>query len=217
MDLQLLLKKSEEYESEEGRADVYPMVKHWIETHEGSDVDMIRAVATLLFVWNAGYYVRAGRGFPSAIQSLDKLFRNRLFRELLPTMMGFRISTADLDSLRDKIVRLYDCVDAHEGLGVAGSSKVLHLLQSELFIMWDDKICTYYHKGHRKRGMRHQRGGGNCYYEFLSEMQTHAQEMLKAVEERAVLEQIEKICGYPKTLTKALDEANYLIHTKKKT
>jgi hypothetical protein len=132
MKFALLLKKSQQFESDEGRADVYPMVKHWIQTHQGSEVDLVRAVATLLYIWNAGYYTRAGRGFRSAVESLQKLLSNKLFREFLPAVNGVRLATADLDKLRDKIVKLYDCVDAHEGFGVAGSSKAIHLLQSDL-------------------------------------------------------------------------------------
>jgi len=72
MKLSLLLHMSEKFEQEEARADVYPMVKYWVENNE-TDLEKIRGIATLLYIWNAGYYSRAGIGFQGARASQKKL------------------------------------------------------------------------------------------------------------------------------------------------
>src|SRR6059036_2337196 len=115
MNLRLLFSKSRQFETV-ASADVYPMVRNWIQTHPRFNIDTIRGVATFLFVWNAGYYNRAGEGFSAAVEILEKLFANSLFRKLFPSLSGLEIVSADLSSLKETIVRLYDCVDSHDGL-----------------------------------------------------------------------------------------------------
>jgi len=213
MDLKLLFDKSQQFEKEEARADVYPMVRNWIESHSESDVERTRGLATLLFVWNAGYYSRAGRGFPAAVKSVEALFKNRSFQGLFSAAKGFEIVSTDLLPSRKIIVDLYDCTDSHEGIGPTATSKILHLLQPDFFVMWDKKIYTHFHIDHRKRGLWHRRGGGECYFEFLREMQTEARQLTNQMTKEQIEARLTEMANYHKTLAKGLDEANYMLHT----
>ena len=79
----LLLHLSWLYERDESRADVYPMVRYWIENND-SDSEKIRGIATLLYIWNAGYYSRARArfarmGFFIIKLGTVKVIKNKLF------------------------------------------------------------------------------------------------------------------------------------------
>jgi hypothetical protein len=215
MNLPTLIEKSMQFERDEARADVYPMVVDWIERHSQSTTETIRGIATLLYVWNTRYYSSAKKGFSGAVETLQELFANPRFVELLSRFRGSRISTANLEPVEDALVNLYDLVDYYKGLGIAGTSKVLHLCEMDLFVMWDDKISRHYHKRHRELGLRHERGGGRCYAEFLREMRMQSTEVLSGTTEQIVLMQLKEMCGYRKTLAKALDEANFMTFTKR--
>src|SRR5437879_4292719 len=141
MDPKVLLSKTDDFEEKEARGDIYWMVLDWVETHRDSVDQQVAAIATLLLIWNMGYYSRARRGFSDAAEVLVELFGNPRFQALSPSVQGQELLSTDLVALKRTVIDLYDCVDAREGLGVAGTSKVIHLLVPELFVMWDGAIC----------------------------------------------------------------------------
>ena len=59
---------------------------------------------------------------------------------------------------------------------------------------------------HRKTGMRHQRGAGLCYHEFLCEMKREVEDLASRANLALVLDQLHRTCGFRKSITKALDE-----------
>jgi len=96
------------------------------------------------------------------------------------------------------------------------SSKILHVILPELFVMWDDKIRLGI------LGGRNKKYGRDYAYEFLPKMQKFAKQFLDTyIEENGgdyddASRQISQIAdGY--TLAKLVDELNYLRFTKRKT
>jgi len=99
-------------------------------------------------------------------------------------------------------------------------SKILHLLNPDLFVMWDEKIREKYKKKNPAISI-----SANGYLEFLKTVQTEVKEAIKEESERSGRSEqdiVEEICtNLPskklgpeycrKTLAKLIDEYNYII------
>jgi len=212
MNLTLLLHMSRRYELDESRADVYPMVNYWIGKNE-SNLEKIRGIATLLYVWNVGYYSRAGKSFAVAVSNVEEVFNKPRFHNLLSSIKNLELFNIDLKKHSKEITALYQCVHDVTGIGDTGTSKLLHLMQPQLFVMWDEGICNHYHKEHRLRNMWHKQGYDECYLEFLKDMQKEAKDLLTQSSKNQIKQGLFEISGYKKTIAKGLDEFNYMMFT----
>ena len=212
MKLSLLLHMSEKFEQEEARADVYPMVKYWVENNE-ADLEKIRGIATLLFVWNAGYYGRAGIGFQGAVKNAEEVLGNRKFRELFNHLKHFNLLNINFNLYNKEIVDIFQNARKSKGVGPTGASKILSILNPQLFVMWDEEIYNHYHFLHRRRGQYHQKANSKCYFEFLKDMQHEANEFITYSSKEKIENGLHEISGYNKPIAKALDEFNYMIYT----
>lgn len=212
MDLSLLLYMSEKFEKEEARADIYPMVRYWIENGD-SMIDKIRGVATLLYIWNAGYYGRAKKGFSGAVATVGQLFSDKEFRKLENELENFDLCSINIINYKNQITEFYKCIRKHKGLGPTATSKVLHIIHPKLFVMWDDEISKKFHYNHRKRGLYHSRCSGICYYEFLKDTKKEIKDVLRQVSQKEIKNASFEIAGYKKTIPKIIDEFNYMQYT----
>jgi hypothetical protein len=203
---------SEKFEQEEARADVYPMVKYWVENHE-TNLEKTRGIATLLYIWNTGYYGRAGIGFQGAVRNAEEVLGNKKFHELFNHLKHFNLLNINFDISNKEIVDIFQNARKSEGLGPTGVSKVLSILNPQLFVMWDKEICDHYHSLHRMRGQYHQKASGECYFEFLKDMQHEANEFITYSSKEEIENGLCEISGYNKPIAKALDEFNYMIYT----
>jgi len=83
---------------------------------------------------------------------IEALQNSTLF---LQALYSLEITTINFDntlciqgitqSLRDVIKNLYSKFDAIKHIGPTASTKILHILQPRLFVMWDKEICEEYH------------------------------------------------------------------------
>jgi len=212
LNITFLLHFSWLFERDEARADVYPMVRYWIENND-SDLEKIRAIATLLYIWNIGYYGRAGKNFSFAVNNVEEIYYKQKFNKLLNSLKNHELSNIDLNKYKIEIKEIYRLVKSCTGFGVAATSKLLHIIHPELFIMWDKAICNHYHDIHKKKGMWHLKGHDVCYFEFLKEMQKEIKDILRQSSIKKVEQGLNEISGYKKTIVKGLDEVNYMIIT----
>lgn len=71
----------------------------------------------------------------------------------------------DQQGLKDSIVTIYASLTKIHGFSDTGVSKIMHVMNDGLFVMWDKAIReNYHHKGKFP-------SGGDCYLNFLKEMQ----------------------------------------------
>lgn len=88
------------------------------------------------------------------------------------------------------------------------TSKMLHLINPKLFVMWDNPICDAYHL---------QVGASSYAYEFLPKMKEEANEVITTYmkdydnNRDEAIKQIES--KYGKTLAKLIDEYNWIKYT----
>ncbi len=95
-------------------------------------------------------------------------------------------------------------------LGWTGISKIIHLVNPEIFVLWDDKIRDHYHKINLRI-----RGSPEGYLEFSREMQRQLLEALKdhqnETHQEITIMANELILNFDnKPLTKLCDEYNWI-------
>lgn len=106
------------------------------------------------------------------------------------------------------------CGVGHKFRWVA-ASKTLHQMLPKLFVMWDNPICEKLGFSLNTRSYVH---------DFLPLMQKEANEAIETcmkdqgcardVAIHFIIEKCSEICGYDKTLTKLVDEYNWMKYTK---
>ena len=91
------------------------------------------------------------------------------------------------------------------------ASKLLHMVNPKLFVMWDNNIGKEYVS---------KLNGSHYAYEFLPKMQQEANEAIEifmkdtGLDRIAAIKEIENRCG--RTFAKLVDEYNYIKHTRPK-
>ena len=107
-------------------------------------------------------------------------------------------------SVREVMKKCYLAAGINGGYKPTMSSKILHVVNPELFIMWDDPILSYYKLGGGDHGK---------YVDFLQCMQQHANSAIDQImdEQNVPCEEAVRLltpCRH--SLSKVLDEYNFI-------
>jgi len=161
----------------------------------------IEAYCLILATWNFAAFRYAVKdfdlvGFRQTIEKLNSRFSTMEVED-------FRI--IDFDKYRDDIVAIFETLCHIRGIQYTGASKVMHLRNRSVFVMWDgyisgDKPKKYYDaldivKRRCWRPKRYQKNGEG-YFQFLKDTQDLFKNM--------------NIKNHRRTFTKAIDEYNYV-------
>jgi hypothetical protein len=162
----------------------------------------IEAYLLILSTWNFG-------AFRYAVTDFDiNGLRNKM-KELNPyfdRMENENFKNIDFDNYREDIKKIYDALAQIKGITHTGASKVMHLRNRKVFVMWDNyirggeakryykKLSTF--KGDFKKEFKRYGKDSDGYFQFLKDMQ----------------DRFKKInFQHPKkTFSKAIDEYNYV-------
>lgn len=120
---------------------------------------------------------------------------------------------SNLEVISKQIMDAYRLLSAKKLIKNTGASKVLHLLNPKLFVIWDNDIRQHYLSSHTG----HPIGSPECYFHFLRQMHDELEEVLRVEPKAPLLEDLYSIAGYAKTLPKALDEYNFVHKSEWKT
>lgn len=113
------------------------------------------------------------------------------------------------ESFGGMIEYIFECIAtcAPNRRETTGASKVLHMLNPELFVMWDERIRAGYSSSISARSYAK---------EFLVRIQKVINKAIREAEAQLNLHQnlaIEKLCQCGHTLAKVIDEYNYVKYT----
>jgi len=184
MDEETLRKKCEEYKNLEGRASFYDVASEIVNDYP------LHASIILLAVWNVGRF----RFFASDTQNLLDLKNtinecNPLFENIEKKTAGKNFKTVNFDDIAQTLKDIYSKLSTVESVKYTGASKIMHLLNRELFVMWDRDTRDELRYGE----------SADEYFRFLKDMQNK----YKNVEWSSP----------KKTLAKAIDEYNQVTIT----
>ena len=181
MNKDILEAKGKKYMEIEGRASYYDLALEIVEDHP------IQASIILLATWNVSRF----RFMASDTNNLHEL--KQAFEKCKPIFQELKssdIKTIDFDLVKPQIITLYSTFSKIKGVEYTGTSKVLHLINWNLFVMWDDHI---------RKGYEIYNNNAENYYNFLKKMQSKFGSI--------------EWYNSSKTLAKAIDEYNYVEYT----
>ncbi|HIH09100.1 MAG TPA: hypothetical protein HA254_00350 [Candidatus Diapherotrites archaeon] len=137
----------------------------------------------ILATWNFATFRYAMKDFD--IKGFKQTIENEC-NPVFEKLKGQKLETANFDLLKGDIVSLYNILSAIKGVKYTGASKLMHLKNPNLFVMWDGYIKKRYGFGN---------GTAQDYVEFLKKMQSKFGQV--------------NWQGTGRTLAKAIDEYNY--------
>ncbi len=84
-------------------------------------------------------------------------------------LKGERLERLNLNDaqLKEDIKSVFLEFSSKKSIEFTGASKILHISNPHVFMMWDASIRDAYHKLHSKN---HELGDGECYLEFLGSL-----------------------------------------------
>lgn len=177
MDIETLKQKCKEYEIHEGRASFYNIALEIVEDHP------LQASIIILATWNVSRF----RFMVSNSQNLANLIDAlKICQPLFESLKGNDFQRVDYDAIRPLITQIYSTFSAVKGVEYTGASKIMHILNTKLFVMWDGSIRNEY--GYNETS--------NGYVDFLKHMQGMFKNIAWDVPD--------------KTLAKTVDEYNYV-------
>jgi hypothetical protein len=160
----------------------------------------VEAHMLILATWNFARFRYALRDFN--LPAFEHVL-SRLRRSLQP-LASYDLMSIDLAKHQDTIVSSFDTLAAIKGIEYTGATKVLHLLNSRVFVMWDRFISGQYPKRYYE-GLGIVRSGFWPYRKFQSSGRGYL-DFLTACQERfRGLRSPDK----RKTLAKCIDEFNF--------
>jgi hypothetical protein len=185
-----------EFAQEERRGSFYDMAVRLFD--QGFRME---AYILLLSTWNfAGFRYAATDfdlvGFEAVMQALEPRFQR---------LDGQDVRTAKLDDLRADIVAIYSPLAGFKGVKHTGATKIMHLRNRQLFVIWDRSIRgelprkRYEQLPIVARGdwtVRRYKTSGDGYVAFLQDMQDRFAGV--------------NFSHAGKTLAKAMDEFDYI-------
>jgi len=176
-----LKQKCKEYKENEGRESFYDVAVNIVDDHP------LQASIIILATWNSSRF-RFFANNPQNLIDLKEAIEKT--KPLFEKIKNKEFQTVNLDEIKDNIKEIYSIFSRVKGVEYTGASKVMHLINRNLFIMWDGYIRKEY-------GLKNN--DAEDYFNFLKLMQDKFSNIKWDIPE--------------KSLTKAIDEYNYVIFT----
>jgi hypothetical protein len=222
-DPEKFLEYCKKFHDEEPRDIAYVVARNIVSRGQLKDSFVLAAAKIIIITWNAA-------GFQK-LSHEDKL---KLDNEILES---FRNSKQELEKLKDKrlenldlnnsevvasIEKIFNEFSSKKSIKYTGASKILHIINPSVFMMWDNNIRNAYHKLHR--GTHKSKEYAKCYIEFLKKSQEIINSLLQNKNEEYFwnthLSFMDKdfveSFSFKETMLKMLDECNYWLFTKLK-
>jgi len=172
-----------------------------VEIAQLNEMHRVRIIEPFLLTWGRMGRVLGHKGVEAICGKLKAL------SERIEPLRQKNLLSEDIDSIKNLIIELYDCIrktqfrskkGKQKEVGPTGASKVLHLTCPDLFVMWDTAI--------RKEGYK-KNDDGKDYFEFLSEMKNMWKELESTVTD------LQR--RYGEKATRLLDQYNWMEFTEK--
>lgn len=195
IDIDNFNKSTDDFDKREGRTNFFSLAKNLIDS--GFETEGLLLILT---TWNFAIFRYALKQF-DVDNFKDTLVRIRPYFDKLN---GQTLRTINLDNYKSDIEIIYNSLSKIKGVEFTGAPKLMHLKNSDVFVMWDsyirgEKSKKYYDKldiikngtFDYKKYSKDFKG----YFDFLKDMQIKYKDL--------------NLSGQ-KSLAKAIDEFNYV-------
>ncbi len=197
----LLKEAMKKMEDDENRASFYDEA---VELFNAKPVPYpIQAFIIILAIWNIGRFSKVPNK-SNTIKELRSRFEENT--DAFKSIKDYTLQTADLDDkeLCNNIKMIYDSFRKINGIEFTGASKIMHICNPELFVMWDSYISGNY-QTKKLYGecnipyFQYNRKNVDSYITFLKHQQARIKDV-KWVNPTSPV----------RTLAKVIDEYNYV-------
>jgi len=185
MDEEALRNAGEEYERLYGGAAFYDIALEIADTYP------LQASIIILATWNTGRFRYLMANNAQNLASLRTVIKE--CKSLFEKVKNKEFQTTNFDEIGDCVKRIYLKLSKVNGVEYTGASKIMHLLNPQLFLIWDTAMRKHY-------GYYH--ANGNEYLKYHKRVQKDVQSV--------------KWHSHAKTLLKAIDEYHYITITRKR-
>ena len=215
-DPEKFLEYCKKFHEEEPR-DIAYVVSRNVVSRDPSNISFILAGAKIIIItWNAVRFQRLSKEVRDNLENdiLEAYTKTKLE---LKKLKGERLENLNLNDgeLEETIKRIFLEFSSKKSIEFTGASKILHVLNPFVFMMWDNNIRNAYHKLHIDN---HKSGSSECYLEFLKQSQEIIKTILSKRSEDDIwsnhLTFIDKdfmmAFSFRESMLKMLDECNYV-------
>jgi len=174
-----LLRGCEKFHEMEPRDIIYIVARKMILENPDSEYHILAGIEVLLLTWNAVYLQRQPEKVRRSLEN-DVLKAYRNSKNDFDFLKDKKLETVDLKDLDivDRIKRIFKAFSRFRSIEVTGASKAIHLINPELFMMWDNEIKRNHHRLHPYYRIRSETSD-ECYIEFMKTMQEIARGILQ--------------------------------------
>jgi len=239
MDWKSLLKKCKEFQKEEIKACCYDMYKKnkgtcWLKSKTLPDAEIMK-LFRFIRAWDPRFSGKNSKKFQKIYKEIYRYIKS---------LESKTIESIDLENkeTKDKIRKVFNEVTKCGKRGKrewTDTSKILHCILPELFVMWDDKIRRGVWSDNKKKLRANDKEwrknkkkwnqpkdnkftGKEYAFHFLPQMQKEADEAIRSYQKdnnhcsrsKAIREMTNEAGDH--TIAKLIDEYNYMIHTFRK-
>jgi hypothetical protein len=188
-----------------------------IVSKDPNNICFLLAGATIFIkTWNLARFQRLPTEVKANLEN-DILEAYKKSKEKLEELKGKRLECLDLsdNKLGENIKSIFSVFSSKESIGFTGASKILHLLNPYVFMMWDIRIRNAYHSLH---GKNHKVGDSECYLEFLKQSQQTIKAILSKMTEDDLWnshltfldKEFMEAFSFRESMLKMLDECNWV-------
>jgi hypothetical protein len=216
-DPERLLEYCKKYHERDPR-DIAYVVSRSIVSKDPNNISFMLAGATnFIKTWNIGMFQKLQAEVKVNLET-DIVEAYKKSKEKLEELKEKRLESLDLsDNKQGKNIKsIFSEFSSKKSIGRTGASKILHILNPHVFMMWDIRIRNAYHKLH---GKYHEVGDSECYLEFLKQSQKTIKAILCKMTEddlwNRYLTFLDKefieAFSFRESILKMLDECNWVI------
>jgi hypothetical protein len=218
-----LLRGCVKFHEMEPRDIIYLVARKIISENPDSEYHILAGIEVLLLTWNAVYLQHQLEKVRRSLEN-DTLKAYRTVKSDFESLKDKRLETVDLkdSEIVNKIKSIFKAFASRQSIESTGASKAIHLINPDLFMMWDSEIKRNYHRLHPSYQIRSE-FTNECYVEFMRTMQ----EVAKSILEQKMIDEVQQTYHeriYSKepqlmhvfsqatveSLPKMLDECNYM-------
>jgi hypothetical protein len=195
----------QKFVEDEQRDSTY-MVTMSYRLNHGSQSDLILAIKSLLVSWNWQLIQRD----VDLRHQLDKDVREAVMasNDLIQKFQTKRLETVDIGQIFDQVAETFRIFSSKHSIQNTGASKALHIINPDLFVMWDNRIRACYHRLHDDYRVKWS-PVDECYAKFLTTCSYIARSLEPEQEELVKSHPSYTAYGFRKTLPKMIDECNF--------
>ncbi len=190
---------------EEPRDVVY---KYAVRLARSDDRDeKLDGILLLLTSWNAAYYKYNPISLDELISKIGDLL-DKTSGEL-NELHDKKLEDLNPDDFK-KVESLFYRFWKNDAVGCTGASKLLHILEPQLFVMWDNDIKKNYHRDfpNYRHKWNHRCGNEKCYTMFLKQMRECSRNLIKEKSKGEICKECSNKL-FEVDLPKAIDQYNY--------